>query len=75
MDVSIVEGDHYKVIISYGNTPTLDDATFSLVDRCFDSRRAEFFLFCFRHRSESCFCTDAVKQFRIDAFLDTDKKD
>ena len=78
MDVRIIEGDHYRVVTEWrrgrDSGYTLDDSVFSLVDRCWDTKCAEFFLFCFRHRSEACDCCEAVKAYRKSCFLDTDNQ-
>jgi hypothetical protein len=54
---------------------TLDDSVFSLVDKVLDPQDGSFYIYCFRCKSEACECTEAVRQFRKDAHVDTDKKD
>ena len=78
LEVSIIREDSYRVVIEWREGRagyTLDDAKWTQVDRWYDHHAGEFVFFCFLHKCETCDCVAAVRQYRKDALLDTDKKD
>jgi hypothetical protein len=72
MNVRVIEADRY--LVTMWEAATLDDSSFSIVERIFDSNDAAFFFWCSRHRDTKCHCIETVKQFRIDCHLDTPEK-
>jgi hypothetical protein len=59
MRVRMYEDNRFIVMQWEGET--LDDSSFTLVDRVFDSQDEKFFFWCNTHRQIECHCIEAVR--------------